>query len=420
MTAPRRRGRVFGAVLVLTLAMGACSSSPGSPGADGGGATTSAGPARIEISMPDGSKDVTPDSIVTVKALGGQLAQVTLISADGKRTVPGKTGVDHVWSTAGTRLMPKTTYRLTATARNDAGAETTSSTSFTTLTPTTTVGYTVTPDGWTVGAGMPIQVNFDEPIPKEARGAIESQLSVAASPAQAGAWGWTSSTTLMYRPQAYWAKGTTIEVKAPLAGTQVGPGAYLMEDNGAKLTIGTQRILRVDLNRHTMTDTEDGQVVRTFLISGGRPGFRFETRGGTKVVMDKFQRIIMDSSTFGIGKMDPEYYRTPVDYAMRITDTGEFLHSAPWSVGQQGYANVSHGCINMAPGDASWLFNRIQFGDVVETTGSDYPLQPAEAGIPVWLYTWQQWQGLSALPVPTPTAAPPSAPATTGATPSAT
>lgn len=395
-------------IVVLALALAACSTSEPAPGPGG---TTTVAPARLEISMPDGSKEVSPASVLTVRAVDGRLGEVTVTSADGKRTVAGKTGADHVWTSTG-RLLPRTTYRITASATNAGGDATSRTASFTTLTPDRTVDYTVTPDGWTVGAGMPIQVNFDDPIPKESRAAIEAQLTINTVPAQPGAWGWTSNTTLMYRPQSYWAPGTKIEVSAPLAGTQVAPGAYLMEDNGAKLTIGTQRILRVDLAGHTMTNTENGKLVQTFLISGGRPGQQFETRGGTKVVMDKYEKIIMDSSTFGIGKMDPEYYRTPVNYAMRITDTGEFLHSAPWSVGQQGYANVSHGCINMAPGDARGLFNVIQYGDVVETTGSRFPLQPGEAGIPVWLYTWPQWQALSARP---PAATPaPATPAATG------
>lgn len=115
------------------------------------------------------------------------------------------------------------------------------------------------------------------------------------------------------------------------------------------------------------------------------------------MVLDKSRDIIMDSSTFGIDKADPEFYRTKVQWAVRITDSGEFLHSAPWSVAQQGRVNVSHGCINMAPADAEWLFDRVIPGDVVENVNSAYRLQPAEAGVPVWLWSWQQWQAKSAM-----------------------
>lgn len=402
MTANMRRTGTVGGTLLLVMLLTACSDASRSAGQTGSPTLPSAVPARVEISVPDGSTDVAPSTVVDVKAVGGELGEVSVTSAEGGRPIAGAVAVDRVWRST-SRLKPRTTYQVKAVARDAAGGETVSASSFTTLAPAKVVAYTVTPDGWTVGAGMPVQVRFDAPIPKESRAAIESQLTIETIPAQLGSWGWTSDTSLLFRPRTYWAAGTKVLVTAPLAGTQVGPGAYLMEDNGATLTIGTQRVLQVNLATHTMTATENGRLVRTFAISGGRPGERFETRGGTKVVMDKYEKIIMDSSTFGVGKMDPEYYRTPVDYAMRITDSGEFLHSAPWSVGQQGSANVSHGCINMAPNDALWLFERIQYGDVVESTGSDFPLQPDEAGIPVWLYSWPQWQGLSALAGTTPT-----------------
>ena len=42
---------------------------------------------------------------------------------------------------------------------------------------------------------------------------------------------------------------------------------------------------------------------------------------------------------------------------MRVTYSGEFIHAAPWSVGSQGYANVSHGCTGMSTADAAWLYD---------------------------------------------------------------
>ncbi|WP_162872799.1 L,D-transpeptidase [Austwickia chelonae] len=359
---------------------------------------TKSAEAKIEVSVPDGTKDVSPESVITVKALDGEIGTVTVASEDGKRSVDGKVGDDKkVWSSQ-RNLAPKTTYKVTATARSKDGQESTSTTSFTTLTAKKVIGYTVTPDGWTVGAGMPVQVKFNAPITTpEAKAQIESQMSITASPSQPGSWGWTNDRTLLYRPQTYWTSGTKIEVKAPLAGTKIAPDTYLAEDNGAKLTIGTQRVLKVDLAAYSMTLIENGQTVKSFAISGGRAGERFETRAGTKVIQDKHPDIVMDSSTFGVGKSDPEYYRTKVQWALRITDSGEFLHSAPWSVGQQGKANVSHGCVNMAPGDAEWLFGKAQYGDVVETVNSNYQLKPEQAGIPVWLWTWEEWQTKSAV-----------------------
>ncbi len=354
-------------------------------------------PAAVSVSVDDGASDVDPAKAITVKATSGTLDEVRLTSADGQRTVAGTLASDGVWTSAET-LLPKMTYVVRATASNANGEPAVSTASFATVTPKNVVSYLVVPDGRTVGAGMPVQVLFNSPITSlDVRAAIEAKLRISVTPAQEGSWGWVDNTSLMYRPKGYWARGTSITVSAPLAGTQVADGAYIMEDNGAKVTIGVQRVMKVDLLTHRMALLEDGKPVKTFPISGGRLGERFETRGGTKVVTEKVPNIVMDSSTFGIDKADPEYYRTEVQWAMRITNSGEFLHSAPWSVGSQGYANVSHGCINLAPGDASWLYQRAEIGDIVETTGSHYPLQPGEAGISVWLSTWPQWQARSAV-----------------------
>ena len=80
----------------------------------------------------------------------------------------------------------------------------------------------------------------------------------------------------------------------------------------------------------------------------------------------------MNSETIGI---DPNiangYDLDDVEYAMRITYSGEFLHAAPWSVGSQGYANVSHGCTGMSTANAEWLYNNSLVGDPVEFTGTD-------------------------------------------------
>ena len=45
---------------------------------------------------------------------------------------------------------------------------------------------------------------------------------------------------------------------------------------------------------------------------------------------------------------------------MRVTYSGEFIHAAPWSVGSQGVANVSHGCTGLSTADAAWLYAKIR------------------------------------------------------------
>jgi lipoprotein-anchoring transpeptidase ErfK/SrfK len=104
----------------------------------------------------------------------------------------------------------------------------------------------------------------------------------------------------------------------------------------------------------------------------------------------------MDAATGGTDPNDPEYYRLEVDYAMRVTNSGEFLHAAPWSVASQGRANVSHGCTGMSTANAAWLYANSQVGDVVVYTGSSRPMEPWN-GMGLWNVPWDEWSSGSAV-----------------------
>ena len=103
----------------------------------------------------------------------------------------------------------------------------------------------------------------------------------------------------------------------------------------------------------------------------------------------------MDAATTGTATNSPDYYRITVEYAMRLTNSGEFVHAAPWSVRSQGYANVSHGCVGMSLANAQWLFGESSIGDVVAVTGTPNP-QDLGNGITVWNEPWPQWLSRSA------------------------
>ena len=135
----------------------------------------------------------------------------------------------------------------------------------------------------------------------------------------------------------------------------------------------------VDMKSHTMTVRRGGQVIRTIPVSTGKPGPLTETRYGTKVIIRKEGKVTMDSSTVGIPKGDPDYYKIDTKWNLRVTWTGEYLHSAPWSVRAQGNSNVSHGCVNMSPANAQWMYENSKVGDVVRFTGSNRGL-PAPRG----------------------------------------
>lgn len=91
----------------------------------------------------------------------------------------------------------------------------------------------------------------------------------------------------------------------------------------------------------------------------------FPTPVGSYTVMAKDPSVVMDSSSVGVPVDSPEGYRLPVDYAVRISGRGLYVHSAPWAVRSLGVDNVSHGCISLSPADAEWYFNNVNIGDPV-------------------------------------------------------
>jgi lipoprotein-anchoring transpeptidase ErfK/SrfK len=118
-----------------------------------------------------------------------------------------------------------------------------------------------------------------------------------------------------------------------------------------------------NISAHTFTVSVDGQVVKTMPASMGKP--KHPTPVGSFTALEKDKSVVMDSRTIGIPLSDPEGYRLTVADAVRVTWGGVYVHSAPWSVGSQGNANVSHGCINLSPDNAAWYFNTVNIGDPI-------------------------------------------------------
>lgn len=386
----------------MTVAVTACQSSglgqssrsPSSPGSlPSARGITAPGP-QIDVSVTDGAKDVAPNAPLRVTVTNGQLDSVTLTAEDGK-PLPG-TQQGSSW-VLGRTLAPSTSYQLSALATGANGESTNVARSFRTLTPRIDATYRVLPDGETVGVGMPVQVLFDSAVKTpEQRAAVEKTIKLTITPAQTGSWGWSSPTQLYWRPRTFWRPGTKVTVNAPLAGVQTGEDKFVGQDKGATFTVGPARISKVDLSTHRMTVAENGKLVANYPISGGRPTSEYATRSGVKVITEKHEHLVMDAATLGVPADDPEYYKLDVQYAMRVTNTGEFLHAAPWTVWAQGNSNVSHGCTNMGPRDAKAMFDATKIGDPVVFVGSNRQFKPGE-GLDVWVYSWPDWQARSAV-----------------------
>jgi len=364
---------------------------PAASGAAGASEAAKPEPVRLTTGFTD-PKAVPIDAPLTVSTEGGDLDDVRVTSPAGP--VQGSVA-DGTWTASG-RLEPGTDYRLVASATRSDGSTVERARTFHTvdLTLDEQTFPSVAPlDGETVGVGMPVVVTFDLPVTDRAR--FERHMSVTSTPAQEGSWYWLSDREAHYRPATYWKPGTDVSVDLDINSLPAGNGIYGQESRRLDFHVGDSVVSRVDVRSHTMRTFVNGKLARTIPISAGKPGW--ETRSGTKVVIEKFRQKRMNAATIGVSESDPEYYDlSNVEYALRVTYSGEFLHAAPWSVGSQGSANVSHGCVGMSLADAQWLYDRTSRGDVVEVTGSARQMT-LDNGYGDWNLSAAAWKQGSAL-----------------------
>ncbi len=408
---PRGRLRALAAVAALTaLAASACT-TPGAasqgpstgPGSTNSAAPTTATPTPTAPAVAftpsvDEGATVPVDTVVSVAASGGSLTAVQLTYQDpknGPQAVEGTIAPDGSTWTARSLLEPGANYTLAMTGVNVDGAQSTASRAFASqnLSKKQQIYPRLAGDGATVGVAMPVVVNFDVPVTD--RASFEKKMTVTSVPVQAGSWSWISNTEVHWRPENYWQPGTKVSVNLDLNSVPGGNGTYGQMSLAGGFTVGSALTMKADLAAHQLTVTINGAVARTIPVTGGKRGW--ESRSGTKVIMEKFSTLKMDATTIGVEPGDPNYYSIPdVRYAMRETWSGEFLHAAPWSVGSQGRANVSHGCIGMSTGNAAWLFNQVKIGDPVVVTGTNRGLEKGN-GWSDWNISYADFKAGSAL-----------------------
>ncbi|MBJ7453395.1 MAG: L,D-transpeptidase family protein [Blastococcus sp.] len=365
-------------------------------GGGSGGTTAEAAPAEVTVTPADGTGDVSPIAPLEISVTEGELGEVSVVDGAGSPVAgdvaetPGDTGPD-VW-TPQEPLAYGTTYTLTATATNTADEETEATSTFTTVTPAAVSTPSVGPlGGQTVGVGMPIRVYFDDPVADKA--AVERNLVVTSSTPTDGVWSWVDDSEVHFRPSQYWPANIDVRVDANLYGVDFGEGVWGEKNRTVEFSIGDRHVSVADASTFTMQVYDGDQLVQTFPISAGSP--ENPSYNGAHVVTEMNRNRVMDSSTYGVPVDAPGGYRTPVEYAVRISDSGEFVHGAPWSVAQQGNTNVSHGCINLSTERAAWFFDFSVPGDVVEVQGS--AAGKLSSDIDDWTVPWDEWQAGSAL-----------------------
>jgi lipoprotein-anchoring transpeptidase ErfK/SrfK len=251
--------------------------------------------------------------------------------------------------------------------------------------------------GDTVGVGSPIVVTFDQPVPMSRRAAVESGLTVTATPSVVGAWHWMSDEDVHWRPPTYWKAGTKVTISSDLQGVELSKGLYgAVGRHSTSFKIGDSHISEVNQATHEMQVFDNGKLIKTFPVSTGREVY--PTMDGVHIALEKSQVVQMDSATVGIPKSSPGYYNETVYWDVRISDGGEFVHAAPWSVGDQGHINVSHGCVNLSTENAEWFYNWAQTGDVVDVYDGVRPPEAGDPGTADWNMSWKQWLAGDAAP----------------------
>jgi lipoprotein-anchoring transpeptidase ErfK/SrfK len=414
-----RRVRVISAIaaiaaLVLLAGDVAETTDPCSAGCDVASAAHTASPplpvppqpAALGVFPKPQAADVDPAAPVSVTAFSGRIDDVKLVD-DWGETVPGaltpaKTG----WHPT-EELSYDRTYTMTVAARGPGGMPSRQTSSFTTLSPdsktavnlNTTAGVSLV-DGNTYGVGMVVVAHFDEPITDKV--AAERRLHVTTNPRVTGSWNWVDDQNAHWRPEKYYAPGTTVDVTADIYGARLGDGMYGQEDQHVSFKIGNAHVSIADDVTKQVSVFDNGKLVRTMPTSMGMGGtetvgsrtLHFWTPPGVYTVLDKANPVVMDSTTYGLTGAGG--YRTTVPYATRISIDGIYLHQLNSTVWAQGNTNVSHGCLNLNGENAVWFFNFSVPGDVVEVrnTGGP-PLQLSQNGD--WSVPWDQWRKGSAL-----------------------
>jgi len=401
VTASRAGAAVRGSgvlMAVLGLLAAACQGQAARPGA------APVPPARITIttgnltfSAPAGRRgsvvtrsalraqvDKRPDLGIEVSVTGGRLVRVSAVNGQG-RAVPGTLAGRADWR-ANWALSPDQAYHVTATAVNPRGRESTLAGSFRTMTPRRTfTAMTSLGTGQVFGVGMPIMVTFSHPITRRAE--VERSLEIWSSKPVTGAWYWMSGTQVWFRPRAYWPAHTRVRFEAHLKGVQGARGIYGDANLTQRFRIGNSLVAVASAANHHMKVWWNGHLRGRWPISTGQPGD--DTPDGHYLSFSMGNPVRMDSATYGVMPGQPGYYNVLVYDSVKFTNSGDYVHSAPWSVAEQGFSNVSHGCVNVAPGNAAWYYGHSLIGDPISVVGS--PLKGTWGdGWTIWFLSWRK------------------------------
>ncbi|MFD5544739.1 Ig-like domain-containing protein [Streptomyces sp. NPDC127079] len=365
---------------------------------------------QVSFNTPaEKGKQADPDKPLEVVARSDddRITDVTAQDATG-RHVAGELDADgHRWHST-SPLAANAHYTVQVSTEDEDGAPGREVLTFDTSKPTTQQRLKVTfgPKDGEYGVGQPVTAQLDHAVKDKAqRAVVERALRVDSVPAVQGSWYWVSDKELHYRPKDYWPAHATIQVHSNLDGVRISDRLWGAAAKPLKLTTGDKVLALTDASAHQMTVYRNDKEIDQIPVTTGKPGY--ETRNGVKVVLEKQYFVRMRGTTVGIAEGTSDSYDLPVYYATRVTWSGEYVHAAPWSVGSQGYANVSHGCTGMSTSNAEWFFDNVRPGDLVKVVNSNgEEMEHFGNGFGDWNITWKDWTKGSALTNTTPATPP--------------
>ncbi|MET8579735.1 Ig-like domain-containing protein [Streptomyces collinus] len=410
----RRKGlTVASALLGGVLALTGCSGG-GDAKATGSGDTSQAkadeaaaeksSEAQITITPKDGSDNASINNSAAVRVAKGTLTGVTMTTVDGKAVAGALSADRKSWKPTG-QLERSTTYKVAAEAKDSAGRVAHENGSFTTVSPANSFIGNFTPEnGSTVGVGMPVSINFDKAITDKA--AVQKGITVTSSSGQEVVGHWFNANRIDFRPETYWKENSTVTLKLDLDGVQGASGVYGVQQKTVTFHIGRNQVSYVDAKTKQMKITQDGKVVKTIPISAGSP--ENKTYQGVMVMSEKFKETRMNGATVGFTDDDGkgEYDIKDVPHAIRLTNSGTFLHGNYWGAKSIfGSVNTSHGCVGLSDAkgakDSStpgaWMYDHSLVGDVVVIKNTGDKTVAPDNGLNGWNLDWAQWKAGSAV-----------------------
>lgn len=227
-----------------------------------------------------------------------------------------------------------------------------------------------------LGLAMPLELSFSEPLAD--RGDLAKHIAIRTEDGQAisGKWLWYGKQKAQFRPEPSWPALSTIEVSLDRPGLKTTRGGILAQPLTGRFGTGPDKKIRVYLDTQRAEAIENGQVVKTFKISSGKPATPTVT--GSFYIYARFPTKTMRSRAKPGEK--GYYVVEDVPYAQYFHADYAF-HGAFW---HNGFGHpASHGCVNMSTRkqnrrwpnvaeDAGWLYQWATLG-VPVTVSSKSP-----------------------------------------------